>query len=85
TNEKTVRLNPYQMLAFRTIGLARDSNKVGLEMTYDSVLKGRNGKQTVRSIAGGVGVPVDDSYLVEPETGKDIISTIDVFMQDITE
>ncbi len=84
-NEKTIRLNPYQMLAFRTIGLARDSNKVGLEMTYDSLLKGRNGKQTVRSIAGGVGVPVDDTYLIEPETGKDIVSTIDVFIQEITE
>ncbi len=84
-NEKTIRLNPYQMLAFRTIGLARDSNKVGLEMTYDSLLRGRNGKQTVRSIAGGVGVPVDDTYIIEPETGKDIISTIDVFIQDITE
>ena len=84
-NEKTIRLNPYQMLAFRTIGLARDSNKVGLEMTYDSLLRGRNGKQTVRSIAGGVGVPVDDTYIVEPETGKDIVSTIDVFIQDITE
>ncbi len=84
-NERTIRLNPYQMLAFRTIGLARDSNKVGLEMTYDSILKGRNGKQTVRSIAGGVGVPVDDTYLIEPETGKDIVSTIDVFIQDIAE
>ncbi|TAG11425.1 MAG: PASTA domain-containing protein [Sphingobacteriia bacterium] len=84
-NERTIRLNPYQMLAFRTIGLARDSNKVGLEMTYDSILRGRNGKQTVRSIAGGVGVPVDDTYLIEPETGKDIVSTIDVFIQDITE
>ncbi len=84
-NERTIRLNPYQMLAFRTIGLARDSNKVGLEMTYDSLLKGRNGKQTVRSIAGGVGVPVDDTYLIEPETGKDIVSTIDVFIQDVTE
>ncbi|KAF0242379.1 MAG: cell division protein FtsI (penicillin-binding protein 3) [Chitinophagaceae bacterium] len=84
-NEKTIRLNPYQMLAFRTIGLARDSNKVGLEKTYDSLLKGRNGKQTVRSIAGGVGVPVDDTYLIEPETGKDIVSTIDVFIQDVTE
>jgi len=84
-NEKTIRLNPYKMLAFRTIGLARDSNKVGLEMTYDSLLRGRNGKQTVRSIAGGVAVPVDDTYIVEPETGKDIVSTIDVFIQDITE
>jgi cell division protein FtsI (penicillin-binding protein 3) len=84
-NEKTIRLNPYQMLAFRTIGLARDSNKVGLEMTYDSLLKGRNGKRTVRTIAGGVSVPVDDTYEIEPETGKDIVSTIDVFVQDVAE
>ncbi|MEO7531520.1 MAG: penicillin-binding protein [Sediminibacterium sp.] len=84
-NEKTIRLNPYQMLAFRTIGLARDSNKVGLEKTYDSLLKGRNGKQFVRKIAGGVSVPVDDTYEIEPETGKDIVSTIDVFVQDVAE
>ncbi|HEX7691657.1 MAG TPA: penicillin-binding protein [Sediminibacterium sp.] len=84
-NERTIRLNPYQMLAFRTIGLARDSNKVGLEMSYDSVLRGRNGKRTVRTIAGGVSVPVDDTYEIEPETGKDIVSTLDVFIQDIAE
>jgi cell division protein FtsI (penicillin-binding protein 3) len=85
-NEKTIRLNPYQMLAFRTIGLARDSNKVGLEMTYDSLLKGRMGKQLVRTIAGGVKVPVeDDNYVIEPETGKDIVSTLDIFIQDVTE
>jgi len=83
--EKTIRLNPYQMLAFRTIGLARDTNKVGLEMMYDSILKGRNGKQFVRKIAGGVSVPVDDSYEIEPETGKDIVSTLDVFIQDVAE
>ncbi|MEO8173350.1 MAG: penicillin-binding protein [Sediminibacterium sp.] len=84
-NEKTIRLNPYKTLAFRTIGLARDSNKVGLEMTYDSLLRGRNGKQFVRKIAGGVSVPVDETYEIEPETGKDIVSTIDVFIQDVTE
>ncbi len=85
-NERTIRLNPYKMLAFRTIGLARDANKVGLEMTYDSVLKGRNSKQLVRSIAGGVTIPVEaGTYEVEPETGKDIVSTIDVFIQEETE
>jgi cell division protein FtsI (penicillin-binding protein 3) len=84
-NERTVRLNPYQMLAFRTIGLARDENKVGLEKEYDSLLKGRNGKQFVRRIAGGVNVPVDDTYEIEPESGKDIVSTLDVFIQDVTE
>lgn len=83
--ERNIRLNPYRMLAFRTIGLARDSNKVGLEMSYDSLLRGRNGKQLVRKIGGGVTVPVDDTYQIEPETGKDIVSTIDVFIQNVTE
>lgn len=83
--ERTIRLNPYQMLAFRTIGLAREENKVGLEYSYDTLLRGRNGKQLVRTIAGGVSVPVDDTWEIEPETGKDIVSTIDVLIQDVTE
>ena len=81
---KSIRLNPYKLLAFRTIGLARDSFKVGLEMTYDTLLKGRAGRRLVRYITGGIGVPVDDLQ-VEPENGKDIVSTIDVFIQEITE
>lgn len=81
---KSIRLNPYKLLAFRTIGLARDSFKVGLEMTYDSVLKGKIGSRLVRYIAGGVSVPVDDAQ-TEPENGKDIITTIDVFIQEVTE
>lgn len=84
TEDKSIRLNPYKILAFRTIGLARDSFKVGLEMTYDSLLKGRIGKRLVRSIAGGVTVPVDE-YQIEPESGKDIVTTLDVFMQEVTE
>lgn len=83
-DNKSIRLNPYKMLAFRTIGLARDSFKVGLEMSYDSLLKGRTGKRLVRSIAGGVSVPVDD-YQIEPESGKDIVTTLDVFIQEVTE
>ncbi|MBN9299047.1 MAG: transpeptidase family protein [Filimonas sp.] len=83
---RSIRLNPYQMLAFRTIGLDRDSFKVGLEMTYDSVLRGIKGKRLVRYIGGGVSVPVDeDNYQVESENGKDIVTTIDVHMQDIAE
>ena len=84
-NERNVRLNPYGILAFRTVGLDRESAKVGLEKTYDSILKGREGKQWVRTIAGGVKVPITDDYIIEPETGKDIVSTIDVFIQEIAE
>jgi cell division protein FtsI (penicillin-binding protein 3) len=81
---KTIRLNPYKLLASRTIGLLRDKNKVGLELTYDEYLTGSTGKRLVRFIAGGTSVPVDD-YEVEPENGKDIITTLDVNIQDVTE
>ncbi|BAV10349.1 cell division protein FtsI (penicillin-binding protein 3) [Filimonas lacunae] len=82
---RSMRLNPYQMLAFRTIGLDRDSSKVGLELTYDSVLSGIKGKRLVRYIGGGVSVPVDEDYQLESENGKDVITTLDVHIQDIAE
>jgi cell division protein FtsI (penicillin-binding protein 3) len=83
--ERNIRLNPYQNMAYRTIGLARDQNKVGLELSYDTVLNGRNGKQLVRAIAGGVTVPVQEGeFEIEPETGKDIVSTLDVYIQEVT-
>ncbi len=84
--EKNVRLNPYENIGYRTIGLARDENKVGLELSYDTVLNGRNGRQLVRAIAGGVTVPVEEGeFEIAPETGKDIVSTLDVFIQEVTE
>ena len=83
-DKKIIRLNPYKMLAYRTIGLLRESNKVGLELTYDKYLEGTKGKRLVRYIAGGVTVPIDD-YEVEAENGKDVITTLDVNIQDVTE
>ena len=84
--EKDTRLNPYDNLGFRTIGLFRDQDKVGLESSYDSILRGQMGKQLVRSIAGGVTVPVEEGeYLVAPQSGKDIVCNIDVFIQEVTE
>jgi len=84
--EKNIRLNPYENIGYRTIGLARDENKVGLEKSYDTVLNGRNGRQLVRAIAGGVTVPVQEGeFEIAPETGKDIVSTLDVFIQEVTE
>jgi cell division protein FtsI (penicillin-binding protein 3) len=84
-DDKSIRLNPYKMLAFRTIGLDRYSFKVGLELSYDSILKGKSGTRLVRYIAGGVGVPVDGAYESEAVNGKDIITNIDVLIQEITE
>ena len=83
--DKTTRLNPYKLLAYRTIGLDRENaQKIGLEQTYDSILKGRSGKRLVRYIAGGASIPIED-YEIEPETGKDIVTTLDIFIQEVTE
>ncbi|MEJ7769610.1 MAG: penicillin-binding protein [Chitinophagaceae bacterium] len=82
---KSKRLNPFGLLANRTIGLSRlNSQNVGLERTYDSLLKGERGSKLVRFIAGGVGVPVE-GYQIDPENGKDIMTTLDVNIQDIAE
>ena len=84
--EKNTRLNPYDNLGYRTIGLDREVSKVGLEHSYDSVLSGQNGRQLVRAIAGGVTIPVQDGeYLVAPQSGRDIVTNIDVFIQEVTE
>jgi cell division protein FtsI (penicillin-binding protein 3) len=57
---------------------------VGLEKSYDSSLTGQKGERLVRFIAGGVAVPVE-GYKIEPENGKDVVTTLDVNIQDITE
>lgn len=81
----SMRLMPYGLMANRTIGLARENaDNVGLERTYDSLLKGQTGKRLIRFIAGGAAIPVD-GYEIEPENGKDVITTIDVNIQDIAE
>ena len=82
---KNKRINPFKLLANRTIGLSRqNAQNVGLERTYDEYLKGVTGKRLMRRIAGGTFVPVE-GYDIEPENGRDIITTLDVNMQDIVE
>ena len=79
------RVNPYVLLANRTIGLSRGdtSKNVGLERSYDSVLKGTTGQRLMRYMAGTY-VPVDGAE-IDPQNGKDIITTIDTYIQDVAE
>jgi hypothetical protein len=79
------RINPYVLLANRTIGLSRkDSSKnVGLERTYDSLLKGVTGQRLMRYSAGAY-MPVEGAEL-DPINGKDIITTLDTYIQDMAE
>ena len=79
------RINPYVLLANRTIGLSRSdtSRNVGLEKTYDSLLRGTQGQRLVKYVAGAY-MPVEGAE-VDPENGKDIITTLDTYMQDVAE
>ncbi len=79
------RINPYVLLANRTIGLSRDnaSKNVGIEQSYDSLLRGTTGQRLMRYVAGAY-MPVE-GVEVEPENGKDIVTTLDTYMQDVAE
>jgi cell division protein FtsI (penicillin-binding protein 3) len=77
------RLYPFKLMANRTIGIARDSNKVGLERHYDDYLSGTTGRRLVRYIAGGAGMPIENDLNTDPQDGLDIITTLNVGIQDI--
>lgn len=79
------RINPYVLLANRTIGLSRGdtSRNVGLERSYDSVLKGQTGQRLMR-YAAGTYIPVDGAE-IDPQNGNDVITTIDTYIQDVAE
>lgn len=85
--QKTRRAKPYNELAERTIGyvVAEEELFVGLEGAYTDVLTGKNGKMVMRRINHGDWIPVHDENEVEPRDGLDIVSTIDVNIQDVAE
>lgn len=82
---QTKRINPYGLLANRVIGLWRkNAENVGIEREYNLHLSGMQGQRIVRRIAGGTWMPIDGSE-IEPENGRDIVTTLDVNIQDVAE
>ncbi|WP_159637405.1 penicillin-binding protein [Sphingobacterium composti Ten et al. 2007 non Yoo et al. 2007] len=79
------RILPFTNLAARTIGYKNDEFRVGLEGAYGDYIEGKSGAQMMQRIAGGVWVPVNRELEVAPVDGSDIISTIDVNMQDMAQ
>ncbi|MBK7139489.1 MAG: transpeptidase family protein [Bacteroidetes bacterium] len=80
------RKNPYGTLAERTIGYVRENaQSIGIESQYNNYLAGREGQKLMRRIAGGIFVPISHENAIEPIEGKDVITTIDVNLQDATQ
>lgn len=90
--QKTVRERPIGKIAERTIGWdeireGADGKPfpvhVGLEGNFREYLRGKNGKRLKQKIAKGQWKPIFDAQEQDPIDGKDIVTTINVNIQDI--
>ena len=82
--EYNARRRPYGSLAGRTVGDmygAKDTARCGLELSYDSILRGQNGIIHRRKVRNKY-LNITDT---PPIDGADIVTTIDVGMQDLAE
>ena len=82
--EHNARRLAYGSLAGRTIGKmfgAKDTAQCGLELSYDSLLRGVEGIRHRRKVLNRY-LDITDT---PPENGADIVTTIDVSMQDLAE
>ena len=87
-DQETVREHPIGKIAERTIGYERiDENgklrSSGIEGAFSKYLNGKDGKILKQKIAKGQWKPLRDNNEVEPQDGYDVVSTIDVYIQDI--
>lgn len=88
TEQKIIREHPIGKIAERTIGYERfDENgkgtRVGIEGAFGEYLNGKDGRRWMQKIAKNQWKPISDNVEIEPRDGYDIISTIDVYIQDI--
>lgn len=79
TEQRTVRELPLGKIAERTVG----KSNAGLEEAYNEYLQGKDGQQFKQKIANGLWKPVNNANEIEPKDGLDVISTIDINVQDI--
>ena len=86
--QETVRERPIGGIAERTIGYERKnpngiSEGKGIEWAFRSYLNGKDGRILKQKISKGQWKPIRDVNEIDPQDGYDVISTIDVFIQDI--
>lgn len=82
--EFNARRRPFGSLAQRTVGDmfgAKDTARCGLELSFDSILRGSNGLVRHQKVLN----KILSVTLEEPVDGADIVTTIDVGMQDLAE
>jgi cell division protein FtsI (penicillin-binding protein 3) len=81
---RTERAHPIGKIAERTIGYDDFRGEAGIEGAFADYMQGENGLRWEQKIAKNQWKPITDFNEKEPIDGHDIITTIDVNIQDIT-
>ena len=81
--QRTVREHPIGKIAERAVGYDDYRGRVGIEGSFYEFLRGKKGKRLKQKIAKGQWKPLNDNNEIEPIDGKDIITTIDLKIQDV--
>ena len=81
------RYRPFSRLGYRTIGSVDENNKgtVGIEYSFNTFLNGMDGEILTQKIAGNYWRPIYNGNEVQPKNGFDVITTVNVNLQDIAE
>ena len=80
------RILPNNDLAARTIGylnLGNEGTEVGIEGSFDKELAGKNGVVVKQRLTGGDWITVDGTGSAGTRDGNDIVTTIDIDLQDV--
>lgn len=82
------RFKPFDPLVSRTIGtynVKLEKGVTGIEYSYDSLLRGQDGEALFVKIGANTWKPLHDENEINPRNGYDIVTTLDVNLQDVAE
>lgn len=84
--QKSRRVKPFELLASRTIGYRKDQvGSIGIEGAFHKELKGVEGHRLMQRLSGNVWKPLNEENEIDPKNGYDVVTTIDVNLQDVAE
>ena len=83
--EHDERIYPYDTLARRVIGYVRETNRIGIEGTFDYELHGTEGVEWRRVTDDRKYIRDFDSTMVKAVDGNDVRTTLNIDFQDIAD
>jgi len=87
TTVQNKRVYPFDHLGYRTLGWFKEENpnNVGIEGAFNSEMQGMAGKRLFQRIPDGNWRPLNRSNEIDPVNGADVLTTIDINIQDVAE